>query len=162
VRREEETAARRLTTIPLELTMLTIGGKTLGRKKPLFADWSIPLPPALDKGDNGLTLRDLITHIVRAEVTAFSQRQEDRRLVRVLTAADIEKGAARGRIDVGGREIKQDVDPDGAVAAALQAFEDGLYLVVLDGDEQRDLEGQVHVGPDSRVTFVRFTLLAGG
>jgi hypothetical protein len=85
----------------------------------------------------------------------------DQRL-RALTAADIEKGAARGRIDLGGSEIKQDVDPDAAVAAALQAFEDGLYLVVLDGEEQRDLERQVQVGPNSRVTFIRFTLLAGG
>jgi hypothetical protein len=75
-------SARRPTPITPELTMLTISGKTLGKKKPLFADWSIPLPPALNKDDNGLTLRDLITHIVREEVTVFSQRQEDRRLVR--------------------------------------------------------------------------------
>jgi hypothetical protein len=25
--------------------MITISGKALGRKKPLFADWSIPFPP---------------------------------------------------------------------------------------------------------------------
>jgi hypothetical protein len=44
----------------------------------------------------------------------------------------------------------------------LQAFEDGLYLVVLDGQEQRSLDAQLFLQPDSRVAFVRLTMLAGG
>jgi hypothetical protein len=44
----------------------------------------------------------------------------------------------------------------------LQAFEDGLYLVIVDGNEQRDLDQQVFLQPDSRVAFVRLALLAGG
>ena len=57
--------------------MLTITGKVVGRKKPLFADWSVPFPPDLREGGEGPTLRDLITRIVHAEVDAFRQRQED-------------------------------------------------------------------------------------
>lgn len=60
--------------------MLTIQGKALGRKKPLFADWSIPVPP--DVGDGGLTLRNLIGRVVRAEVEAFKKRQQERQLFR--------------------------------------------------------------------------------
>jgi hypothetical protein len=142
--------------------MITVSGKTLGRKKPLFADWSAPLPPEVEKGDSGLTLRDLITHIVKSEVRAFRERQEQRQLLRALTATDIAKGAVRGKISTGGSELKQDVDEDGAVAAALQAFTDGLYLVVLDGAEQRALDSRVNLRPDSRVTFVRLAMLAGG
>ena len=41
-------------------------------------------------------------------------------------------------------------------------IEDGLYLVVVDGVEQRSLDSQVFVNPDSRVTFVRLVMLAGG
>ena len=54
------------------------------------------------------------------------------------------------------------VDVEEAVGTALQAFEDGLFLVVLDETELRDLDAQVFVQADSRLTFVRLTLLAGG
>ncbi len=141
--------------------MLTISGKALGRKKPLFADFSIPFPPEL--GDGGsVTLRDLIERVVRHEVAAFQQRQEERKVLRALTARQIEEGAARGKIDMGGRDLQQEVDPDDAVANALEAFEDGLYLVVVDGVEQRSLDSQVFVNANSRVAFVRLVMLAGG
>jgi hypothetical protein len=142
--------------------MLTIGARALGRKKPLFADWSLPLPPDLERGDGGVTLRDLIDRVVHAEVAAFRQRQEERRLFRALTAADVERGVARGKVDSGGRDLKQTLDEEESVAVALQAFEDGLYLVIVDGREQRDLDREVRLTPDSRVTFVRLAMLAGG
>lgn len=142
--------------------MLTIDGKALGRKKALFADWSIPLPPDLDGDGGGLTLRQLITRIVLAEVEAFRGRQEERKLLKALTAAQIDDGLARGKVDMGGRDLKQEVDEEQAVGAALQAFEDGIYMVVLDGDEQRDLDREIYLQPDSRITFIRLALLAGG
>jgi hypothetical protein len=142
--------------------MITISGKTIGRTKPLFADWSIPFHPDLREGGDRLTLRDLITRIVRAEVAAFRQRQHDRQFLRALTEKQIAEGADRGKIDMGGRKLKQTVDEDEAVGAALQAFEDGLYLVIVDGDEQAELDREIHLQPDSRVTFVRLVLLAGG
>jgi hypothetical protein len=141
--------------------MLTISGKNIARKKPLFADFSIPFPP--DLGDGGsVTLRDLIGHVVRHEVAAFKQRQTERRFVHTLTARQIEEGAAKGKVDLGGRDLKQEVDPEQAVATALEAFEDGLYLVVVDDVEQRSLDSQVFVNADSRVAFVRLVMLAGG
>jgi hypothetical protein len=142
--------------------MVTISGKALGRKKPLFADYSIALPPGLSRDGDRHTLRDLITHIVRAEVEAFRARQAERKLIRALTARQIAEGADRGKIDMGGRDLDQKVDEEAAVGAALQAFEDGLYLVVLDGVEHKHLDQEVYLQPDSRVTFVRLTLLAGG
>jgi hypothetical protein len=142
--------------------MVTIAGKALGRQKPLFADFSIAFPPELHEGGDRLTLRDLIARIVRAEVEAFRTRQAERKLVRALTARQIEEGAEQGKIDMGGRDLNQKVDDDSAVGAALDAFADGLYLVVLDDAEQKDLDGEVFLRPDSRVTFVRLTLLVGG
>ncbi|MCI0682308.1 MAG: hypothetical protein L0Y71_09405 [Gemmataceae bacterium] len=142
--------------------MLTIDAKVLGKKKPLFSDWSIPLPPDSGGGGDPWTLRRLITRIVREEVAAFRERQEERKVIKVLTAAQIDEGVAKGKVDMGGRDLQQKVDPEAAVAAALQAFEDGIYLVVLDGAEQRDLDKEIHVQPDSRVTLVRLALLSGG
>ncbi|MGL4552582.1 MAG: hypothetical protein ACRC33_15525 [Gemmataceae bacterium] len=141
--------------------MLTISGKALGKKKPLFDDFSIPFPP--DLGDGGsTTLRDLISRVVRGEVEAFKTRQEERKLVKALSASDIAKGAVRGKIDMGGRDLQQKVDVDEATGVALQAFEDGLYLVIVDGAEQRDLDAQLFIKPDSSVAFVRLVMLAGG
>jgi len=144
------------------MSALTISGKAIGVKAPLFGDWSVPLPPDWE-GRGGRTLRDLIGHVVRAEVQSFRQRQEERRTFRALTARAIEQGAERGRIAMGGSEVPvQPVDEDAAVAIACQAFEDGLYLVVIDDEHHRELDREIHVRPDSRVTFVRLTLLAGG
>ena len=146
---------------PGNRSMLTISGKALGRRKPLFTDWSIPLPP--DLGGEGRTLRDLIVKVVNAEVLAFKERQEQRRVFRALTARDIEAGAVRGKIESGGSQVPlQPVDADAAIATALQAFEDGLYLVIVDGLEQKRLDSPLYLHSDSRVTFVRLTMLAGG
>ena len=141
--------------------MLTVSGKTIGGKKPLFDDFSVPPPD--DSHDGGSTLRDLIKSIVQHEVAAFQQRQTDHQLVRALTAREIDAGVEAGKIDSGGSEVEpQQVDEADAVATALQAFEDGMYLVVIDGQEQRALDQSVYLQPDSRLTFVRLTLLAGG
>lgn len=142
--------------------MITIAGKALGQRRPLFEDWSIPFPPDLRGEGDELTVRDLIARVVRSEVASFRERQEERKLARVLSAGQIADAAARGKVDMGGRDLGQSVDDDQAVAAALQAFEDGLYLVVLDGLELRDLDRRVFLNPDSRLTFIRLALLAGG
>ncbi len=142
--------------------MLTISGKALGRKKPLFADFSVPPPENRADGGN-LALRDVIERVVRSEVDAFRQRQESRQFIRALTAQEIETGASAGKIESGASEVPvQDVDEEVAVATALQAFEDGMFLVVIDGKDQRDLDAEVYLRPDSHLTFVRLTLLAGG
>ena len=58
---------------------MLISTKAVGSKKPLFADFSVPLPPDWgDDGDGGKTLRDLIEEVVRHEVEAFKKRQADR------------------------------------------------------------------------------------
>ena len=136
----------------------------LGRKsrsRPLDG-WAIPTPPGFDESDGDTpTLRVLITRVVRAEVGAFERREQTRRLIRVLSPAEIADGAARGKIDPGGRAPTGPVDADAAVGAALQGFVDGLYLVVLDGVEQRDLDAPVYVTPDSKLVFLRLTFLAG-
>ena len=142
--------------------MVTIQGKTLGSRKPLFTDFSVPLPPDVG-GDGGLLLRDLIASVVRHEVDAFHQRQEDRQFIRALTEREIQAAAERGKVEMGDSETPiVEVDVDEAIANAWQAFEDGIYLVVVDDQEQRELDAQVFVREDSRLTFIRLMLLAGG
>jgi hypothetical protein len=141
---------------------LTIKGKVIGQSRPAFPDWVIPLPPDLHDSGGRLTLRDLITRIVLQEVEAFRTRQEERRLTRVLSMSQIEQGVVAGKVDMGGRDLNQEVNPEAAVGAALQAFEDGLYFVFLDGAQQKDLGSEVFVRADSEMTFVRLVPLVGG
>jgi hypothetical protein len=141
--------------------MLTVSGKAVARKKPLFEDFSVPPPDAVAAGQP-VTLRDLIGHVVRAEVAAFRQRQAERRLLRALTARQIDEGLAAGKVQAGGSTLDQAVDPDQAVATAVEAFADGLFLVVVDDTEVKDLDAVVPLTASSRLTFIRLTLLAGG
>ena len=142
--------------------MPVVSGRALGRRKPLFTDWSIPVPPQ-PRGEGGLTLRRLIERIVVEQVTAFRQRQADDQMLRALTSRQIDESAERGTIKMGQSDVGvQEVDEESAIGAAWQAFEDGLYLVVIDEVEQKQLDGEVHLSDDSRITFLRLTLLAGG
>lgn len=141
--------------------MLTVSARALGRKKPLFEDYSVPPPAAIAAGQP-VTLRDLIGHVVRAEVAVFKQRHAERRLFRALTARQIEDALAAGKVQSGGSELDQQVDPEQAVATAIEAFADGLFLVVIDETEVKDLDAAVPLTPSSRLTFIRFAMLAGG
>jgi hypothetical protein len=111
-----------------------------------------------------LLLRDLIAALVRAEVQAFRLRQEERRILHVLSAQEINNAAQTGKISMGGDEelVPVEVDEDEAVQVALQAFEDGIYLVFLDGQPQRHLDSSVQLHPESYLLFIRLVALVGG
>ncbi len=141
--------------------MLTVSARSAGSRRPLLEDWSVPLPDSL-QGET-IRLRDIIEVIVRHEVEEFRKRQRERRLFRVLTAREIEEQAERGKVAPGASEVpEQHVDEDKAVRTALEAFEDGLYLVILDGQQITELDTPVRLRPDSRIVFIRLVFLAGG
>jgi hypothetical protein len=143
--------------------MLRVEAKLVGSKKALIPGWQIPLPPDWEQSGGPLTLRDVITYVVAQEVEAFRKRQESRRLTRVLTAAQIDEAAEKGKVEMGGREMdNQPVEEQAAMGAALQAFEDGLYYVFIDDQQQEALDREVVVRSDSHITFIRLVALAGG
>lgn len=142
--------------------ILTVEGKAVGQKRPLFTDWHIELPPLDDNRGDRRKLRDLISSIVIQEVDAFKSRQEERRLARVLSRQEITQGAERGKVDPGERDLIQPVHHEDAIAAALQAFEDGLYFIFIDEVQQTDLNREVFLKTNSKVVFLRLTALVGG
>jgi hypothetical protein len=135
---------------------LTISGKVLGKSQNLFTSWQMSLPAQPP------TLEELLTQIVRSEAVAFSERQAERRLTKVLGLVEIEASAALGKIDSGGSEIEQVVDVQGAIENALQAFKDGFYLVFIDDQQQEDLKAPVSLTANSELLFLRLTPLVGG
>lgn len=141
------------------MSTLLVEARLIGRHRPLFSGWHIDLP---DPGGDSLRLRHLITRVVLEEVEAFHQRQEERRLARLLSPLEIEAGRAKGKIDSGEHGARPQADPDAAVATALQAFEDGLYYVFVDGVQQTALDNEVFLRSESQVTFLRLVALVGG
>ncbi|HEX8231187.1 MAG TPA: hypothetical protein VF826_18050 [Chloroflexia bacterium] len=143
---------------------IMVKAKVVGQSKPPFPDWSVPLPPELWASEQ-MTLRDLITRIVLEEVEAFHHRREERRLTRVLSSAEMAQAAARGKISMSAQDstqVEQRAEPDVAVAAALQAFEDRLYYVFVDDAQGEWLDQPVRLRPGSSVTFLRLVPLVGG
>jgi hypothetical protein len=141
---------------------ITVEAKVAGRKKTIFSDWSIPMPPMDGTSSGRTTLRDLITWTVSEEVKAFRERQEQRRLERFLSRGEIREGVRRGKVDMGGRDLQQEVDLDGAIATALQAFEDGVYFVFVDDQQYSGLDDVIYLKPDSHVLYLRLVALVGG
>lgn len=149
-------------------TTIRVEARMIGKRKALGAPWYVALPPeflhAIDDPDQPLLLRDLITHIVLAEVRAFRLRQEERRLLRVLSPQEMNEAAGKGKISLGDEQgpARTEVDEHEAVEVALQAFEDGIYLVFLDTQQQRDLANPVLLHADSTLLFIRLVALVGG
>lgn len=139
---------------------LQISGRAVGSRWPLFANWSVTLPPG-ERGDGGLTLRDLIAVIVRADLDAYPKRREARRLDRILTPRKIKRGQAEGRIAPDARGTPAPPLVQDAINTAWCAFEDGVYLVAIVGHEFRSLDAQVYVTSQTRVTLIRLAFLAG-
>ncbi len=139
---------------------LVVATRALGRRKALLDDFGVP-PPAARPGGDDLRLRDVIEHVVCHEVCEFERRQQHRRFDRVLSESKIANDAARGKVDPAAKHYSQQVDTDSAVANALQGFEDGLYLVIIDNVERRSLDEIVHMTSDSRLVFLRLAFLAG-
>ena len=142
--------------------MVTVTGHSPGSRKQLFDSFSLSLP-SLQVTEDIVSLRDLITRIVMTQVDAFTERQHDNRFIRVLTQKAIIAGVTAGKISSGGSQVPvQPVNIDEAVANALEAFEDGLYLVAIDSRQYEKLNEPIDLNADSRVSFIRLTLIVGG
>jgi hypothetical protein len=135
---------------------LTISGKVIGKSQNLFTTWHMDLP------NQQLTLGELLTQVVRAEIDAFRDRQSQQRLTKVLGLVEIEAGVARGKVDSGGSELDQSVNEQQAIDNALQSFQDGFYLVFIDDQQQEDLADLIDLKADSELLFLRLTPLVGG
>jgi hypothetical protein len=139
---------------------ITVEARVAGQRRPLVSLRAL----ALAAGEERLRLRALIARIVREEVAGYAERQERRRLVQALTEAELARAVTRGKVDMGGERLEEAAaaDPEAAVAAALQAFADGLYFVFVDDVQHTELDAEVSLRPGSRLTFLRLVALAGG
>lgn len=143
-------------------THIHIEGRQIGNPHPLFPKQPLSVPAEWLNSQSPITLKTFISHLVTNEVTAFQQRQTDRQIVRLLTATQIETSKPSGRIDPAAKKIRQQVDLPSALRTALQAFEDGLFFVFIDGEQKKSLDDPISLTADSHIRFIRLVALAGG
>ena len=132
-----------------------INVKTPGRRQNVLTKAPYQLP------DETKTLRELLTAVTRAEVLAYQKRLADEGLLHLLTSDQIHGMAAEGRVSFG--RVYSDYTPDvaAAVQTTIQAFEDGLVRVLVNGKECTKLDADAGLCADAEITFLRLTFLAG-
>lgn len=108
------------------------------------------------------TLRTLIGELVAGEVASHEDRRRERSILRVLTPTDLTRGADSGKVAAEQRTGNAAPPLAEAVARAVEAFEDGLYFVVVDGTVVTELDAALTLSSDSRLRLVRLVALAGG
>ncbi|GAA2042472.1 hypothetical protein GCM10009819_31130 [Agromyces tropicus] len=108
-----------------------------------------------------VSLRDLLVMLVDHELAVHERRRGERRVLRILTPSDLAEGAESGRYGSERRTAPRAPSPDLARARALEAFEDGLYYVFLDGRQVDRLDDVLEISPESTLRIVRLVALAG-
>ncbi|MEZ5403783.1 MAG: hypothetical protein R2729_29155 [Bryobacteraceae bacterium] len=135
---------------------LAISARIVGRRTPALQPVRIPVDRPFR------TARELIEALVRQQVSAFRDRHQDARMLRVLTDREIEEGAETGRLVSGGVEFApQPVDLESAIRSAITAFDDGFYFLFVNDVQVETLDTPLPAG-DLDALFVRLTPLAGG
>lgn len=105
------------------------------------------------------TLREFLSVTVTICVNDYIERS--RQGACVLTEENIHDMADVGKIAFGIIYGNKEPDVEEAVAVAVQAFEDGLYRVFVNGEEAEQLDGRLALQDGDEVSLIRLTMLAG-
>ena len=138
---------------------MLIESKVLGQRKRPFEPWELDL---FESKTEILSLEQFLRRVVIQEVEAFKIRQEERKLLRVLTKEEIATGTLKGKVDMGGRDLEQEAQPQEAIENALLAFKDGFYYVFVDEKQIEKLDEEITLYPNSHILFLRLVPLVGG
>ncbi|SMQ77379.1 hypothetical protein SAMN05444673_2721 [Bacillus sp. OV166] len=108
------------------------------------------------------TLRVLLTELVSIQIQEFNATtQTETNMVSFLTNEEIEQQVYAGKVGFGTKYSDQKADLQTAVRVAIQAFEDGLYRVVINEKETLDLDERLGLQEEDQLTFIKLTMLAG-
>lgn len=107
------------------------------------------------------TLRELIGEMVSISVVEYNNKAFEPSFLHYLSPESIEDQAYVGKVGFGDRKLDRRADTDQAIATAILAFEDGLYRVWLHETELTALDEPLIFQEGDRLTFIRFTMLAG-
>ena len=107
------------------------------------------------------TVRGLIAAFVHAEVERFNDKDMELPLLALMSAEEIDNNAKAGKVAFGRLWSDNKADEARAVEAAFAAFDDGLFRVLMDDEELKELDHPVKITEGTVFTFIRLTFLAG-
>ncbi len=112
--------------------------------------------PPLDLESESLTLRDLISLRVRAEVRRYNNERQPRfyGLVQPSDMESLINGPAVRRF--------RPIDADRQVEVALEAFKKQRFVVLLPDRQAMELEERIQLNDGDEVSFLRLVPLVGG
>ncbi|GGG07493.1 hypothetical protein GCM10010912_60170 [Paenibacillus albidus] len=129
--------------------------KSLGKRRPVLERRKLELV------NTPQTLRELIVEVVSEQVQKLQDKQGQGGIIPFLTGDEIGERGDNGKVGFGTVYNETGPDQDKAVAAALLAFEDGLYKVFVGEKECTALDGPLQMEEGDDLVFIRFTMLAG-
>ena len=133
--------------------------KMLGKRRPIIE--KKPLALSLDFQQQP-TLANFLRLVVTQEVNTFNNKVDTINLLPYLDGKTIKRMANHGKISFGAIYRKDPAEIEQAIKTALQAFEDGLFLVLIDGTKLDTLDQIIQFKDNSEVVFLRLVALAGG
>ena len=158
---------------------LLIQQKTLGQSKPNRSAHLASQSIDLDINAGSISTKELLISLVQRQVADFNahiqaQRQSQATIESrhgsgssaprptLSTVAIEDYLGSLGKVDFGNSANLQLADPQAALDATLQAFNDGLFVLFIDDEEVTSLEQPLSLYDNCQITFVRLTFLAGG
>ncbi len=106
--------------------------------------------------DDISTLKELITNLVNIEIDKYEQEQ-----LKITSQEDLDQMIINGKVSFGFKYRETEIDRTNAVNVALQAFEDGLYVVFLNNSELKSLTDKLILNENDSLSLVRLTMLTG-
>lgn len=98
------------------------------------------------------TVRELLESTARSVYQSFLLRKH---------STEPEQTESEGKISFGFFYNDKEVPESRAVATAMQAFEDGIAVLFIDGVRYEDLNEAIHLTGSETLSFVKLTMLSG-
>lgn len=128
--------------------------KQLGKKRNKFQ--AVPF----ELEHSPANVEELIEECVHTCVKEYRARAVGR-TGQPMTQEEIDAQKEIGKIAFGIHYNERKVEEDKAVAAALQAYEDGLFRMFLNEEELGGSGQEIHLTEEDVLTLVRLTMLSG-
>jgi len=129
--------------------------KAAGRRRPVLEQVEATLQGEVS------CLKDAIRSIVTDQVTRFNARSIDESIFPYLSPEQLDEQAQSGKVGFQAAYNERKADVSAAVQTALQAFEDGIYKVLINDQVIERLDAPLVIAPGAVFTFIRLTLLSG-
>lgn len=108
-----------------------------------------------------ITVRGLIRERVYQEVQDFNRKQHEQVFRGLVQPTDTERALNRPHNEYRLKHHRQ-IDWKDQFDKALEAFDHNGFFILIDDKQAETLDQEFVVGPGTRVSFVKLTLLVGG